>query len=113
MAKGRKTGGRQKGTPNKDNPLKGFLREHSFNYFVPKLVETKEGGIVMASEFDLDMAMLEPQERVAAEIRILEFHTPKMKAMEIDMEVNASEQSVAEHLRRLCSGIDDEAEEED
>ena len=67
----------------------------------------------MASEFDLDMAMLEPQERVAAEIRILEFHTPKMKAMEIDMEVNASEQSVAEHLRRLCSGIDDEAEEDD
>ena len=37
MAKGRKTGGRQKGTPNKENPLKGYLRAHSLAYFEPRV----------------------------------------------------------------------------
>ena len=36
MAKGKKTGGRVKGTPNKENPLKGYLRAHSLAYFEPK-----------------------------------------------------------------------------
>ena len=31
--KGKKTGGRVKGTPNKDNPLKGYIRAHSVKYF--------------------------------------------------------------------------------
>ncbi len=37
MAKGKKTGGRQKGTPNKENPLKGYLRAHSLAYFEPRV----------------------------------------------------------------------------
>ena len=37
MAKGKKTGGRQKGTPNKDNPLKGLIRAHSLKYFEPRV----------------------------------------------------------------------------
>ncbi len=36
MAKGYKTGGRQKGTPNKNNPTKGILINHSSNYFTPR-----------------------------------------------------------------------------
>ena len=39
--KGKKTGGRVKGTPNKDNPLKGFIRAHSEKYFT----EPVENGL--------------------------------------------------------------------
>ena len=46
MAKGKKTGGRQKGTPNKENPLKGYLRAHSLAYFEPRVqTDPVTGGL--------------------------------------------------------------------
>lgn len=80
--KGMKTGGRKKGTPNKDNPLKGYLKAHSAEYFMPKQLKQK-GKIVNISDFERDMAELSPDDRVNAEIRILEYHTPRMKAIDV------------------------------
>lgn len=110
-----KTGGRQKGTPNKDNPLKGYLRSHSEEYFKPKpqldsdghpkRIKTfnKDGEIILdvilmdsdgnpyeMSDFDVDMLKMDPNERVNAELRLLEFHTPKMKSVDVDMAVQES-----------------------
>lgn len=133
MAKGKKTGGRQKGTPNKENPLKGYLRTHSLAYFEPhvqtdpiarqiqrqRLVQDEEGNVnkvidlipltdhasglpLNISDFEVDMIALNPNERVNAELRLLEFHTPKTKAVEVDMDVHGSVVTIEDRLRELC-----------
>ena len=141
MAKGKKTGGRQKGTPNKENPLKGYLRTHSLAYFEPRvqtdpitggareiqrqrLVQDEEGNVykvidlipltdhasglpLTISDFDADMIALSPGDRVNAELRLLEFHTPKMKAVEVDMDLHGSVVTIEDRLRDLCGDSDD------
>ena len=104
--KGKKTGGRQKGTPNKENPLKALLRSHSESFFTPKEQEL-DGKTFVASDFDLYMGMLAPDDRVSAELRLLEFHTPKMKAVDVDMNVKGTVVTIEDRLRKLC-GEDDE-----
>ena len=145
MAKGRKTGGRTKGTPNKDNPLKGYLRAHSLSYFEPRLqtdpitggareiqrqrlVQDEEGNVykvidlipltdhktgspLTISDFEADMIALNPNDRVNAELRLLEFHTPKMKAVEVDMDMRTSVVTIEDRLRELC-GETDEGEDD-
>ncbi len=131
MAKGKKTGGRQKGTPNKENPLKGYLRAHSTSYFEPKpqidhdgkpreitavvdgsvitiaiLADSKGKPLVM-SDFEADMLAMRAGDRVNAELRLLEFHTPKMKAVELDMEARVSNKTIEDRLRELCGDTDD------
>lgn len=142
MAKGKKTGGRQKGTPNKENPLKGYLRAHSLAYFEPRLqtdpitggareiqrqrlVQDEEGNVYKVidlipltdhisglplniSDFEADMIALNPDDRVNAELRLLEFHTPKMKAVEVDMELHASDLTIEDRLRELCGENDED-----
>lgn len=133
MAKGKKTGGRQKGTPNKENPLKGYLRAHSLAYFEPKPQTNTDGtprtlefrdrdGVVLSekslvnadgspcvlSDFDVDMMVMDANERVSAELRLLEFHTPKMKAVEVDMDVRGSVVTIEDRLRELCGETDND-----
>lgn len=128
MAKGKKTGGRQKGTPNKENPLKGYLREHSLSYFEPKPqtnpdgtprkinIYSKDGNIVdsiiladskgkpsLLSDFDVDMLQMESGERVSAQLRLLEFHTPKMKAVEVDLDAAVNVRTIEDLLSDLCN----------
>lgn len=110
MALGKKTGGRKKGTPNKENPLKGYLRTHSLDYFTPKQRITDTGGTYMASDFDLDMLILTPDERVNAELRLLRFHTPEMKAIDMDMTLTETTKTIEERLAELAG--DDESSEE-
>ncbi len=144
MAKGYKTGGRQKGTPNRNNPTKGILINHSADYFTPreqveidgsprtiqriKFENDAEGGqlrrsvvdipavdadgnpLVM-SDFEFDMLYLSPTDRVAAELKILEFHTPRMKSQDINMEVNMGPRTIEDTLKALCGSEEDEADE--
>lgn len=110
MALGKKTGGRKKGTPNKENPLKGYLRTHSLEYFTPKERTDESGNISYMSDFDLDMAILAPDERVNAELRLLRFHTPEMKSVDMDMTLSESTKTIEERLAELAG--DDEAAEE-
>lgn len=107
--KGMKTGGRKKGTPNKENPLKGFIRAHSMDYFQPKPTER---GIM--SNFELDMLLLDPTDRVNAELRLLEFHTPKMKAVDVDMNAAVNVRTIEDKLTLLSGGeLDDNNDEDD
>lgn len=142
MAKGFKTGGRQKGTPNKENPLKGYLRAHSLAYFEPRvqtdpitggtreiqrprLVQDEEGNVhkvidlipltdhasglpLTISDFEADMIALSPGERVNAELRLLEFHTPKMKAMDVDIDAKVSPKTIEDMLSDLCLEDEDD-----
>ena len=110
--KGMKTGGRKKGTPNKENPLKGFIRAHSLSYFEPKNVKFN-GKVTIMSDFELDMAELAPDDRVNAELRLLEFHTPKMKAVDVDMSAKINVRTIEDKLSALCGEDADEDDDED
>lgn len=111
--KGMKTGGRKKGTPNKENPLKGFIRAHSLAYFEPKEQKYMGKKCVM-SDFDRDIADLAPDDRVNAELRLLEFHTPKMKAVDVDMSAKVNVRTIEDKLSVLCGeDIEDDEEDED
>lgn len=144
MAKGYKTGGRQKGTPNKNNPIKNILINHSEEYFLKRpqtdivtgnareiqrsrLMQDEDGNVhkvidhipltnpdgtpLNLSDFEADMLALDPSDRVAAELKILEFHTPRMKSQDINMEVNMGPRTIEDTLKALC-GINDDEEED-
>ena len=140
MAQGKKTGGRTKGTPNKENPLKGYLRAHSLAYFEPRvqtdpltgttrqiqqqrLIQDDDGNIsktlysvpltdptsgqpLVISDFEADLLALSPTDRVITELRLLEFHTPKMKAVEVGMDIRTPI-TIEDRLRTLCIDPDD------
>ncbi|MBD5307147.1 MAG: hypothetical protein HDS14_05925 [Bacteroides sp.] len=109
MAKGKKTGGRVKGTPNKENPLKGYIRSHSMDYFEPRPRKNEETGQeIIASQFELDIAALAPDDRVAAELRLLKFHIPEMKAIDMDMTVSETTKTIEERLAELAGEDEDE-----
>lgn len=146
MAKGYKTGGRKKGTPNKSNPIKDILINHSVEYFSKRiqidrvtgearqieksrLAQDEDGNIYKVidkipltdsdgfplniSDFEADMLALNSADRVAAELKIIEFHTPKMKSQDINMEVNMGPRTIEDTLRTLCQGEEDDDEEDE
>ena len=83
MAKDFKTGGRQKGTPNK------YTQELKDTYqdFLNKNIGK------MQSLFD-DVAATNPQKALELMIKISEFVLPKMKAIELDTPVNDDQELV-------------------
>lgn len=97
-------GGRQAGTPNKDKPLKVFLRQHSLEYFTPNIVEEKGGKPTgrMLSQYDIDIAEMEPRERVDAEIKLLKYHTPQMQATSVDVTAVDANETLCERIARLA-----------
>lgn len=104
-----KFGGRQKGTPNSDKPLKTFLRAHSEAYFTPCIPETDEQGNPtgnIVSQFDIDIKALDPVARADTEIKLLKYHTPAMQATSVDMTVAESNQTLSQRLALLAAGED-------
>lgn len=102
-------GGRQPGTPNKDKPLKTFLREHSIEYFTPTIEQKDAKGKPtgrLLSQYDIDILQLDPANRVDAELKLLKFHTPQMQSTSVDMTVTAENQTLADRLKRLARGED-------
>ena len=88
-------GGRTAGTPNKDKPLKTLLREHSLLYFTPD----PETG---RSQYDLDMEALDPRDRIDAELKLLNYTTPKMQATTVDMAITDDKQTLSSRLAQLA-----------
>ena len=102
-------GGRAAGTPNKDKPLKVFLRQHSVTYFTPNIEEKDEKGKKtgrIVSQFDIDVSQLDPVSRADTEIKLLKFHTPQMQSTSVDMTIVDDNRTLSERLARLASGED-------
>lgn len=100
-------GGRAAGTPNKDKPLKTFLRQHSVEYFTPNKEEIGEDGKPtgrIVSQFDIDIATLPPADRVDGELKLLKFHTPQMQSTSVDMNIVDDNRTLSERLARLAAG---------
>jgi len=111
-----KTGGRAKGTPNKDNPLKALLAAHSMDYFQPSIpaesldfLRDKDGQTLteyqgkVLSLYDIDCLRMKASDRAKAEIELLSFHTPKMQAISADMSVKANK-TITDRISRLAAG---------
>lgn len=108
-------GGRAAGTPNKEKPLKTFLREHSVQYFTPSIEEKDEKGKPtgrLISQFDVDCLTLDPESRVDAEIKLLKFHTPQMQSTSVDVSVSDMNLTLTQRLAQLASGKDIAAPDE-
>lgn len=104
------------GTPNKEKPLKTFLREHSLRYFTPviapedaniedgprraEFILLHQGELV--SLYDIDLYKMKPADRAKAEQDLLAYHTPKMQAAAIDMAVNEGNMTIRERLDQLA-----------
>lgn len=100
-------GGRAAGTPNKDKPLKTFLREHSVRYFTPSIREKDDNGKEtgqLVSQFDIDCKTLDPESRVDAEIKLLKFHTPQMQSTSVDMTIVDENRTLSERIALLAAG---------
>lgn len=98
-----------KGTPNKENPLKGYIRSHSMDYFEPRPIkDEKTGKEIIVSQFELDILALAPDDRVAAELRLLKFHMPEMKAIDMDMTVSEATKTIEERLAELAGEEEDD-----
>ena len=119
-----KFGGRKAGTPNKEKPLKTFLREHSLNYFTPNLTVDSITDEKLAdalsnrygdnpfSQYDVDLLCMKASDRVNAELTLLKFHTPQMQATAVDMTQQAANLTVAQRLDRLSKGLEVKPDEE-
>lgn len=132
MAIGKKTGGRQKGTPNKPNPLKEHLRAHSTAYFEPKpqtnvdgsprklefrdkegnvyntvVLMDHEGNPLVVSDFEIDMMMMEAKDRAAIQERLLRYHTPQMQSVSAEVSLQGDvTTTIEERLKQLAAEND-------
>lgn len=132
MAIGRKTGGRQKGTPNKPNPLKEHLRAQSTAYFEPKpqikqdgtprtidfrdkdgniyntvTLSNPDGKPIVMSDFEVDMMMMEPKDRATIQEKLLRYHTPQMQSVSAEVSLQAEvTTTIEERLKQLAEDND-------
>ena len=70
-----------------------------------------DGNPLVMSDFEFDMKFLSPADRVAAELKIMEFHTPRMKSQDINMEINIGPRTIEDTLKALCGGEEEDEEE--
>lgn len=132
MAQGRKTGGRQKGTPNKPNPLKEHLRTQSLAYFGPRpqtnmdgsprtlefrdkdgnlyntvTLKDEDGKPLVVSDFEIDMMMMEAKDRAAIQERLLRYHTPQMQSVSAEVSLQGDvTTTIEERLKQLAAEND-------
>ncbi|MGN0032426.1 MAG: hypothetical protein ACI358_01400 [Candidatus Limimorpha sp.] len=92
--KGKKTGGRQKGTPNRTS---GAVREA-----IAKMLD----GYFNSEQFAKDISLLKPVDRVAAMEKFAAYVAPKLQATSIDISED-SVKTIEEKLIELVDGDDD------
>lgn len=98
--RGKKTGGRQKGVPNKPKPGREIIKAHSMGYFSPN--PRNDGGV---SDFERDLKLLDPADRVNAEIRLLKYHMAELKSIDMDATIK-TRVTIEDKLHQL-SGEDE------
>ena len=90
--KGIKTGGRVKGTPNKTTAAQRELL-----------------SAFMQEEFPMFVKMyrsLEPEDKVKTYVQLLPYVTPKMQAVQVDLEARQAD-SIDTELRRLAQDFEE------
>lgn len=85
----RRTGGRQKGTPNKVTTLTKQI--------IHNLLDDYQESGLMASDF-MD---LKPKERIDCAERLMQYVLPRMQATAIDLDMNVKKVTIEQTLRDL------------
>lgn len=86
--KGKKTGGREKGTPNKATVVnRQLIQDIVSPYFNSK-------------QFKLDIGKLDPKERVDAMTKLAAFIVPKPQAIAVDL-YNTKKNTIEDRLKEL------------
>lgn len=98
--KGKKTGGRQKGTPNKPKALKIVMQEHSTSYYTQPLRDGR-------TQFQQDLDELTPSERIQAELKLLNKTVPDVKAVDASI-THSVHATIEERLSQLCAEESDD-----
>lgn len=93
MARGTKTGGRQKGTPNKTTAeLKSVIN---------KLIGDYQDSGQMAQDL---MSIEDPRERLTTACKLMEYVIPKMRSVETDVHLdNDGTQTLMDKLKELST----------
>lgn len=88
--KGRqKTGGRKKGTPNKVTAITKDV-----------LAEIADG---LRGQLADDLAVLDPKDRVAAFIKLVEYVVPKPQRLDVEMNATVVQSSIEDALKELAA----------
>ena len=94
MAKGKKTGGRKAGTPNKTSAIvRSAIADVVDKYF-------------NSATFESDVADLDPKDRISAMEKLEAYVLPKLQATNLDI-TNSTEKTIEDKLKELC-GEEDE-----
>ena len=83
--RGIKTGGRQKGTPN------------AISVAIKSQIEVIMNGNFSTDKIQKDLALLEPKDRIAVYLKLLEYAVPKLRSSDINVE--SSTVTLADLLR--------------
>ncbi len=95
MAKGKKTGGRVAGTPNKaSSAVRGAIAKMLDEYF-------------NSDTFAQDIAELEPKDRVAAMEKFAAYVAPKLQTTTLDV-ANERQKTIEDRLVELSGDDEDE-----
>lgn len=98
MAKGFKTGGRVKGTPNKPKPYKQVIS----NCISKEVNDYFESGL-----FDKDLIALEPKDRITVMERLTQYIVPKQQSQKVDLSATAEvSTSLSEKLSEMANQYD-------
>lgn len=90
MAKGKKTGGRKKGTPNKSTTL-------GKEVIVSLLADYSSSGLMTS-----DFMALDPKDRLVIAERLMQYTMPKMQATAIDLSTGNQEKTIEDRLAELA-----------
>lgn len=90
MAKGKKTGGRVKGTPNKATVLGKTV-------IIDLLSEYNNSG-----QMTSDFAELEPKERLIIAERLMQYVLPKMQSTSVDVAMSEKRKTIEDSLAELA-----------
>lgn len=91
MAKGFKTGGRQKGTPNKTTKALRDVITDAWRHY-------HESGLFME-----DLLALDPDARITVMERYAQFVAPKLKAVDLDLCASTTTLTIEHRLAQLAA----------
>ena len=102
--KGKKTGGRSKGTPNKTTAaMKDVITSIVSDYMSDEEIDKDNP---YERHFSADMAHLEPKDRLDAMIKLMAFVTPKPQAVALGLMGGEKKKTIEETLAELAKEND-------
>ena len=95
--KGVKTGGRKKGTPNKDTALRQAVGKEAISDLLSEYMQTER--------MKMDFAALDPKDRIYLAEKLFSYIMPKMQATAVDLSTSQKDKSLEHRLEDMSNEI--------